>query len=136
MKWLREQEVSTCYFQEPKTERLRTAYIKACKAADMKPKTSDGEGGGAVAEHPVADDDETEEKEVMEDTWWIALPTGFLTVIEGLSYVESLVLHARCHLDGGRLQVEWTLMKLYSLITTGENVFIYHYELFQLCSYL
>jgi len=30
--------------EEPKTDRLRTAYIKACKAADMKPKTSDERG--------------------------------------------------------------------------------------------
>ena len=59
-------EVSKCYFQEPKTEQLRTAYIKACKAGDSKPKTVDGEGGDAVAAK-LAAGAETGDKEVVED---------------------------------------------------------------------
>ena len=55
--------------QEPKTERLRAAYVNACKATDTNPKTLEGEGGGeeAKAAAAVADDDESVEKEVLEE---------------------------------------------------------------------
>ena len=60
------------FLQEPKTERLRSAYISACRAAETNPKNPDGEGGVAkaaseTAASDAADDDGGGEKEAAED---------------------------------------------------------------------
>ena len=63
------------FLQEPKTERLRSAYISACRAAETNPKNLDGEGGVAKAASATdvsasvvaADDDGGGEKEAAED---------------------------------------------------------------------
>ena len=63
------------FLQEPKTERLRSAYISACRATETNPKNPDGEGGVAKAASATdaslsavaADDDGGGEKEAAED---------------------------------------------------------------------
>ena len=67
---LEEDEATNLIFlQEPKTERLRSAYISACRATETNPKNPDGEGGVAKAASATdaADDDGGGEKGAAED---------------------------------------------------------------------
>ena len=68
---LEEDEATKLIFlQEPKTERLRSAYISACRATETNPKNPDGEGGvakSASASAVAADDDGGGEKGAAED---------------------------------------------------------------------